>query len=51
MTKLIVAAAILLALSAWSPNYMCHSYGFSEGSTAFSQCLQNETLANRRIAR
>ena len=41
-----------LVLSACSPANACRSYGFVEGTVAFSQCLQNEVLAyQNRMAR
>ena len=42
MTRLIL---LCLALAGCAPDYACQRYGFAPGTTAFSQCLQAETLA------
>jgi hypothetical protein len=44
--------ALCLMLAACSPDNACKRYGFVEGTTAFSQCVQNEWLAYQdRISR
>lgn len=44
MTRLLLAA-LILALAGCAPDYACQRYGFREGTTAFSQCVQAEVLA------
>lgn len=43
-TLLILA---ILVLAGCAPEYACQRYGFREGTTAFSQCVQNEVLASQ----
>lgn len=38
---------LALLLAGCSPDYACQRYGFREGTPAFSQCVQNEVLANQ----
>ena len=52
MTRIILLLCLGLLLEACSPANACRSYGFREGTTAFSQCIQNEWLAyQQRMAK
>ncbi len=50
ITLLIVLAALVAGCS-FGPENACDRYGFQRGTTAFSQCVQNEVLAyQQRLA-
>jgi hypothetical protein len=52
MTRVILLLSMAFALAACSPANACRSYGFQEGTTAFSQCIQAEVLAyQQRMAK
>lgn len=47
MRSLFAVLALALLASACSPEYACDRYGFQRGTASFSQCVQNEVLAQR----
>lgn len=47
MRPLFAILALALLTSACAPEYACDRYGFKRGTAAFSQCVQNEVLAQQ----